>query len=108
MNKHIRSRFSFLACAVSICWLSASPIASGQQEKFDVASAASGDRVTGMTHNSQFLRQLNASLVTLTNRVSPAVVQVLVDGYGPSSEDRIRNNVSGVLCQVAFTGRLSM
>jgi serine protease Do len=48
---------------------------------------------------SQALRQLDTSFVALTNRVSPAVVQIMVDGYGPSFEERIRNNVSDVAHQ---------
>jgi hypothetical protein len=78
MTKHMRApggrptwqpTFSLLACVISICWLWASPVASGQQEKLDTASAASGERATGTTHSSQSLRQLNTSLVALTLRL---------------------------------------
>src|SRR5947208_6266958 len=33
------------------------------------------------------LRQLNGALSQLAERVSPAVVQILVSGYGPASSD---------------------
>jgi serine protease Do len=107
MTKHMRAprglpprpTFSLLACVVSICWLWASPVAFGQQDKLDAGSASSAERATGTTHSPQSLRQLNTSLVALTNRVSPAVVQIMVDGYGPAYDERIRNNVSGVAHQ---------
>jgi serine protease Do len=78
-----RPGFPILAGVISICWLWASTVAFGQQKD----------------HDPQSLRQLDTSLVALTDRVSPAVVQIMVDGYGPSYEERIRNNVSNVAHQ---------
>jgi serine protease Do len=94
-----RPALSVLACVVSICSTCVPPVASGQQERLEATSTASGERATVVAHGSQSLRQLNTSLVGLTNRVSPSVVQIVVDGYGPSYEERIRNNVSGVVHQ---------
>ncbi|MCU1269918.1 MAG: peptidase and chymotrypsin/Hap [Acidobacteriaceae bacterium] len=49
------------------------------------------------------LRQFNTSLVALTRRVSPAVVQIMVTGYGPSSgNDKNNNNVALIVRQRAI------
>ncbi len=58
--------------------------------------AAGGSHAPVTAKAPEALRQLDSSLVALTNRVSPAVVQIMVDGYGPSLEDRSRNNVATV------------
>jgi serine protease Do len=100
MNRHIRRpALPLLACVLSIFSIWASPVASGHQEKVDLASTGSRERATAVTHDALSLRQLDTSLVALTNRVSPAVVQIMVDGYGPSYEERDRNAVSGVVHQ---------
>lgn len=92
------ARFLVLAGIVSLCWLWAAGAAFGQQPKVD-AAGVSGEPAAVTTRASQSLRQFDTSLVALTNRVSPAVVQVMVDGYGPSYEERMRNNVSSVAHQ---------
>src|ERR1700737_3300639 len=47
------------------------------------------------------LQQLNSALEELTNRISPAVVQVLVTGYGPV-EDSNRNQTALIARQHAL------
>jgi serine protease Do len=47
------------------------------------------------------LQQLNSALEELTNRISPAVVQVLVTGYGPV-EDGTRNDTALIARQHAL------
>jgi serine protease Do len=104
MSRHMgtprgHAKLSLLACVLSIFSVWASPTALAQTEKSDTAIATASERASVAAHGSQTLHQLNTSLVALTNRVSPAVVQIVVDGYGPSYEERLRNNVSGVAHQ---------
>jgi serine protease Do len=88
-----------LLAAVSICCFLASPVAFSQQDRNDRVIAGPRERAAVTTRAPEALRQLDTSLVALTNRVSPAVVQIMVDGYGPSYEQRITNNVSDVAHQ---------
>lgn len=82
----------FLALATFV--LCAPPVALAQQEENGRLIASSREPAAIASHGPDTLRQLNASLITLTSRVSPAVVQVMVTGYGPATEDGDRYNVS--------------
>jgi hypothetical protein len=53
------------------------------------------------TEAPQVLRELNAALEGLVAKVSPAVVQVLVTGYGPL-EDKDQSNTALVVRQHAI------
>jgi len=79
-----------MAAIVSLSWLGASSVAFGDEDTL----APSRERTVISAHAPDTLRQFNASLVALTNRVSRAVVQVMVSGYGPAVEEPDRNNVS--------------
>ena len=39
--------------------------------------------------SSNLLRAFDSSLETVISKVSPAVVQIVVNGYGPSEDDKI-------------------
>src|SRR5579872_4244609 len=97
VNSKIRSCFSFMTVAiVSILLLSAS--GSAQQSAPNPAPAATSQssipqkaspetevgKAVGQRPEEapQVLQQLNSALESLTAKVSPAVVQVLVTGYG--------------------------
>jgi serine protease Do len=71
-------------------------LAFSQPPDIDRAANTGGGRAATTAKAPEALRQLDSSLVALTNRVSPAVVQIMVDGYGPSQEERSPNNVSTV------------
>ena len=99
VSRHPLQPGFLLLAAVSICCFCASPVAfSQQQDRDDRVIAGSHERAV-TSRAPEALRQLDTSLVALTNRVSSAVVQIMVDGYGPSYEQRIRNNVSDVAHQ---------
>jgi hypothetical protein len=74
--------------------LCASSVAFGQENTTERSIATSRERTAISSPASDTLRQFNASLVALTKRVSRAVVQIMVSGYGPAAEEPERNNVS--------------
>lgn len=78
------------AAIVAVSCLCASPVAISREDTL----ATSGGRPAVPSHAPDALRQFNASLVALTHRVSPAVVQIMVSGYGTAVEEPDRNNVS--------------
>jgi serine protease Do len=81
-----------VAVVVSVSCLCASTLAFAQQDKRGVDTSRVSTALA--SHAPDTLRQLNASLVTLTNRVSQAVVQITVTGYGPAIEESDRSSVS--------------
>jgi len=89
--------WSIFAAVFAILLLCGSPVAFAQRAAPD-GSSASADRRSASNssraHSADTLRQFNASLVALTDRVSRAVVQIMVTGYGPAPEESERNNVS--------------
>ena len=86
--------WSVMAALVSVSCLCASSVACGQEDTAERGIAASRERTAISSHAPDTLRQFNASLVALTNRVSRAVVQIMVTGYGPAVDEPDRNNVS--------------
>jgi serine protease Do len=82
--------WSVMAALVSVSCLCASSVAFGQENTTERSIEPS----TISSHAPDTLRQFNASLVALTNRVSRAVVQIMVTGYGPAVEEPDRSNVS--------------
>ena len=83
-----------MAAVVSVSCLVASSVVFAQQHKNDRSIAGSRESAVIASHAPDTLRQFNSSLITLTNRVSRAVVQIMVTGYGPAIEEGDRNNVS--------------
>ena len=75
---------------VAVAWLCAAPAAISRE----AIPAVSGERPAVSSRAPDALRQFNTSLVALTHRVSPAVVQITVSGYGTAVEEPDRNNVS--------------
>lgn len=51
------------------------------------------------TANTDFLKQFNASLESLAQKVSPAVVQVLVRGFGPVEDESGKTNTAVITRQ---------
>jgi serine protease Do len=94
-----RAKFLVLAALVPVSCLCAFPVAFGQQGRVDRVIATSGERTSVASHAPDALRQFNTSLAALTNRVSRAVVQIMVTGYGPADEERGPNHVSLVAHQ---------
>src|ERR1700674_2871429 len=72
-----RSCISIISLAVATTLLLA-PVASAQEN--------SGSKTPAETATAELLPQLNGSLVALTARVSRAVVQIQVTGFGPSDK----------------------
>lgn len=83
-----------MTALVSVACVCASSVSFGQEAKTERRTAALREPAVISSHAPDTLRQLNTSLVALTNRVSRAVVQVMVTGYGPIVEEPERNNVS--------------
>jgi serine protease Do len=85
------SHRSTLSLWISICCASL-PLAGGALAQPQLSNATGtdtqSDRRKGVQLGQQtdLLRQLNASLQTLVAKVSPAVVEVLVTGFGPVEE----------------------
>jgi serine protease Do len=48
----------------------------------------------GEVHSLDALRQFNNSLITISKRVSPAVVQIMVTGYAPTKASGRNNNIA--------------
>jgi hypothetical protein len=102
VSRHPSQLGFLLLAALSICCFGASPVAFSQQDGNDRVIAGSHERAAVTSRAPEALRQLDTSLIALTNRVSPAVVQIMVDGYGPSYEQRIHNSVSDATHQRAI------
>jgi serine protease Do len=71
-----------LATAVAISLVCFSGNAVGQAST-SVGVTTANNATQTQSRASGFLRQLNASLVSLTKQVTPAVVQIMVTAYGP-------------------------
>jgi serine protease Do len=83
-----------LAAAVAVLCVCAPVLVLAQQEQTIRPAAGSPESTAIASRAPDTLRQFNASLVALTNRVSRAVVQIMVTGYGPAIEEGDRYNVS--------------
>lgn len=83
-----------LAAVVSVSCLVVSAGAFAQQADSAPRRARSHESSAIASRSPDTLRQFNSSLVALTQRVSRAVVQIMVTGYGPALEEGDRNNVS--------------
>ncbi|MDB6103788.1 MAG: peptidase and chymotrypsin/Hap [Gammaproteobacteria bacterium] len=79
---------------ITLACLCALPVAFAEQGNVGRNIATPRDRTVIASRAPDTLTQFNTSLVTLTNRVAGAVVQVMVTGYGPAIEERDRSNVS--------------
>ena len=74
-----------LFAAIASAWAQSSPKSSGQPGSEKKATTASVE--TKSVEPPGVLIQLNGALETLAAKVSPAVVQILVTGYGPLREE---------------------
>jgi serine protease Do len=66
------------------------------------ASGSISGKAQVESRSSEPLRQFNSSLVALTKSVSPAVVQIMVTGYGPTASSDKNNNVALIVRQHAI------
>jgi serine protease Do len=83
-----------VAVIVSVSCLCSSSLLFAQQGKADRSIDTSRVSTALASNAPGTLRQISASLVALTSRVSQAVVQITVTGYGPEIEESDRSNVS--------------
>ena len=74
-----------LFAAIASAWAQSSPKSAGQPGSEKKATTASVE--TKSVEPPGVLIQLNGALETLAAKVSPAVVQILVTGYGPLREE---------------------
>ena len=103
----------FRDCVIALSLLLAIPASAQSVPSKTVASADPPTRNSSQKGDAQkaagtrpeapppVLQQLNSALEELTNRISPAVVQVLVTGYGPV-EDGNRNETALIARQHAL------
>ncbi len=89
-----RGRSRTVAAAVATFCVCAPGMVAAQREQTIRTPASSPESTAIASHAPDTVRQFNTSLVALTNRVSPAVVQIMVTGYGPAIEEGDRFNVS--------------
>lgn len=75
---HIMTRLLGIKCGITCLLLAASVHAQ--------SSAVAAEVRTNAPAQSNLLRELNSSLETVVAKVSPAVVQIMVTGYGPVEE----------------------
>jgi serine protease Do len=72
------------------------------QDASHAAGAARDIETHVQSHTSDLLRQFDGSLVALAKRVSPAVVQIMVTGYGPAASSNRSDDVARVVRQHAI------
>ncbi|MCU1293407.1 MAG: peptidase and chymotrypsin/Hap [Bryobacterales bacterium] len=93
----MKSLFLFAALTISIF-----PVAAEEAQTRRAASAAAIDETRVEPRSSDALRQFDGSLVALTKRISPAVVEIMVSGYGPAAGTNGNDNVDLVVRQNAI------
>jgi serine protease Do len=89
----MRSLFVYLVLAASIS--TGAGICLAQQThpgRAHLTSEVEGG--PGEVHSLDVLRQFNSSLIALSKRVSPAVVQIMVTGYAPTKASGRNNNTA--------------
>src|ERR1700730_11370553 len=92
----------FTSASIALSLFATCALAQGSSPK-QAARGSVIDKTQVEPRSADTLRQFNTSLVALTRRVSPAVVQIMVTGYGPSSgNDKNNNNVALIVRQRAI------
>src|ERR1700693_1643310 len=67
------------------------PLATAQESKIKPPPrAASSETALSQSHSLDLLRQLDGSLAELTSKVSSAVVQIQVTGFGPAHKRAVK------------------
>src|SRR6266478_1441422 len=89
--KGIKSGFAYLLAATLAC---------AQSTALHPSAGAAADR-SNAPASSTFLRELDSSFETVVAKVSPAVVQIVVTGYGPS-EDHGHTDTARIVRQHAI------
>jgi serine protease Do len=95
------NRYLLPGFAIIICWLTllAAPAAHGQaQFDKDAGSQTRQNSAAPSRGRAGLLQQFNESMEALTDKVAPAVVQVVVTGYGPA-EDSEKGEAADIVRQ---------
>jgi serine protease Do len=82
---HTMTRLQSMKCCVA-CLLAATSVSACAQSTAPRPTAAEAAAKSKASAPSNLLRALDNSLETLVSKVSPAVVQIIVAGYGPSED----------------------
>jgi serine protease Do len=95
-----RSRFVLLSCVyvVAACF-TAEAEAQAPAPPQPGAGVQLNRQQAAQTANTDFLKQFNSSLEALAQKVSPAVVQVLVRGFGPVEDENGKTNTAVITRQ---------
>src|ERR1700722_8832590 len=96
---HTMTRLQWMKYGILACFLAASP-AFAQSTAAHLDSNAPGS-ATRTRVPSDLLRAWDSSLETVVSRVAPAVVQIVVTGYGPP-EDHGHTDAARVVRQHAI------
>jgi len=91
----MRSLFVYLVLAASM-FTSAGICLAQQTDSGRAHLTSEVEGGPGEVHSLDALRQFNSSLIALSKRVTPAVVQIMVTGYAPTQASG-RNNNTGVI-----------
>ncbi len=91
MNRYFWRGFATLACAVALPTSGVCQQPVGQT----IVGARGNDRVVSRAP-AETLAQLSDSLQQLAGKVSPAVVQIEVTGFGPGADDDDRTNAATI------------
>jgi serine protease Do len=98
-----RSKFVLLWCVLLVCGAAAGCINTEAQAAPQQSAQGAGVQLNrqqaAQTANTGFLKQFNTSLEALAQKVSPAVVQVLVRGFGPVEEENGTTNTAVITRQ---------
>jgi serine protease Do len=93
----------FISVPIALSFLATCALAQGSKpNQATRASVSDKAQVEPRSSSQNSLRQFNSSLVALTKSVSPAVVQIMVTGYGPTAGSDKNNNVALIVRQRAI------
>jgi serine protease Do len=97
------SKFAPLSCALFFCLIAGCTDAAKAQTSAAPQAPATGVQLNrqqaAQGANTELLKQFSSSLEALAQKVSPAVVQVLVRGFGPVEDENGRTNTAVITRQ---------
>jgi serine protease Do len=92
------SKVAPLCCALFVCMIAGCTHTAKAQTSSPPQAPAAGVQLNrqqaAQTANTELLKQFNSSLEALAQKVSPAVVQVLVRGFGPVEDENGKTNTA--------------
>ena len=93
----------FMSVPIALSFFATCALAQGSKPNQAIRGSVSDKaQVEPRSSSQNSLRQFNSSLVALTKSVSPAVVQIMVTGYGPTAGNDKNNNVALIVRQRAI------